>query len=150
MYQSSQIELIRQVWSSVIHFHTYSKQIIVWAELYSNSECTNLIQELGDEKCLSLSRLIETLTSYSIRQRDLECARDWAFSTIGAWIMQQSVNYSSLLASYYVQREKEREHTAKQYSLSDWLNAASTHLVHVLLRKAKVSISMTLCLGSLK
>lgn len=61
--------------------------------------------------------------------------------------MQQSVNYSSLLASYYVQRERKREHTAKQYSLSDWLNAASTHLVHVLLRKVKVSISMTLCLG---
>ncbi len=62
--------------------------------------------------------------------------------------MQQSVNYSSLLASYYVQREKEREHTAKQYSLSDWLNAASTHFVHVLLRKEKVSVCMAFCLVS--
>lgn len=41
------------------------------------------------------SRLIETLTSVSIRKKSFKFARPWIFTTV-RWIMQWSVNYSSL------------------------------------------------------
>lgn len=45
-------------------------------------------------KCVS-SRLIETLTSVSIKKKSFKFARPW-ISTRICWIMQWSVNYSSL------------------------------------------------------
>lgn len=41
------------------------------------------------------SRLIETLTSVSIKKKSFKFARPWIFTTL-RWIMQWSVNYSSL------------------------------------------------------
>lgn len=41
------------------------------------------------------SRLIETLTSVSIKKKSFKFARPWIFTTV-RWIMQWSVNYSSL------------------------------------------------------
>lgn len=41
------------------------------------------------------SRLIETLTSVSIKKKSFKFARPWIFTTV-CWIMQWSVNYSSL------------------------------------------------------
>lgn len=41
------------------------------------------------------SRLIETLTSVSIKKKSFKFARPWIFTTVH-WIMQWSVNYSSL------------------------------------------------------
>lgn len=41
------------------------------------------------------SRLIETLTSLSIKKESFKFARPWIFTTV-CWIMQWSVNYSSL------------------------------------------------------
>lgn len=40
------------------------------------------------------SRLIETLTSVSIKKKSFKFARPWIFTTL-CWIMQWSVNYSS-------------------------------------------------------
>lgn len=42
------------------------------------------------------SRLIETLTSVSIKKKSFKFARPWIFTTV-CWIMQGSVNYSSLV-----------------------------------------------------